>query len=80
MRKDKRSGRGRDDEGFPDDDAIFAMTVRHGADYTKQYLNAIARPEASEDDDSEQLARFAADLGKEPQAEVLPFAPREPKA
>jgi Transposase len=32
------------------DAAIFAMTVRHGADHTKRYVNSLARLEANEED------------------------------
>jgi hypothetical protein len=74
----RRSG-GSDDDGYPDDVEIVAMTIRHGADYTKRTLDSLARLEACEDDDARRLRVLASDLRSEPQAEVLPFAPREPK-
>jgi hypothetical protein len=36
----------------PSDLDIIAMTLRHGADYTKRYLDSLARLEACEEDDA----------------------------
>jgi hypothetical protein len=62
---------GTDDEHYPSDVDIVAMTIRHGADHTKWHLGSLARPEFYEE--AESLGRLAADLPKEPQAEVIPF-------
>lgn len=59
------------EDGYPSDVDIVAMTIRHGADYTKQHLGSLARPEFYEEAD--RLGRLAADLPKEPQADVIPF-------
>jgi len=70
---------GTDDERYPSDADIVAMTIRHGADYTKRYLDSLARLEAFEED-ADRLGGFALDLPKEPQAEIIPFPrAREPK-
>ena len=53
---------GTDEESYPSDADIVAMTIRHGADHTKQYLGSLA-----------QLEAYAADLPKEPQADIIPF-------
>jgi hypothetical protein len=55
MGKERPPGQRPDDEGYPSDAEIVAMTIRHGADYTKQYLDAIglerARRGIEEDDE-----------------------------
>lgn len=45
-----RRGSSGDDGGDLHDVAIIAMTIRHGADYTKRYLDARALAEIREDD------------------------------
>ena len=79
MGKERPPGRRPDDEGYADDVEIIAMTIRHGADHTKPYLHSLARLDACEAAESERQSKFAADLPKEAQAEVLPFASRGPK-
>jgi hypothetical protein len=57
----------REDDSYPSDVDIIAMTIRHGAEHMKQYLNAIALERVSRGIDDEQ-------------AEILPFlSAKEPK-
>jgi hypothetical protein len=43
---------GKDGEVDPSEVEIIAMTIRHGADRTKRYLDALARLKACEEDDA----------------------------
>jgi hypothetical protein len=68
-----------DDDG-PSDAEIVAMTIRHGADYARRYCDRLHVTESHPwKDDVERLRVRASDLGGDRQAEILPFAPREPK-
>jgi hypothetical protein len=40
------------EDGYPSHAEVFAMTLRHGADCTKRYLDSLARREASVEDDA----------------------------
>ena len=50
---------GDDGEDDLDDVAIVAMTIRHGADDAKRYIDAMALGEISEDDVDSDDARIA---------------------
>jgi hypothetical protein len=58
---------------------IVAMTIRHGSDYVKRYFDGHVAEGHPWEDDAERLRVFASDLGGDPQAEILPFTPREPQ-
>jgi hypothetical protein len=77
----RRGGMGkRSDDDGPSDAEIVAMTIRHGADYAKRYCDRLYVTQGHAwDDDAERLRMLASDLGGDPQAEILPFTPREPK-
>ena len=73
-------GQGTKDEDYPSDAEIVAMTIRHGADQAKRYLDALALRKAYEEGETERLAACAADLPRESQAKVLSFpSARKPK-
>jgi hypothetical protein len=48
----KPPGRGNDDDGYPSDVDIIAMTIRHGSDYAKRYLNSLARIRETHEEDA----------------------------
>jgi hypothetical protein len=79
MTKDSEPPEGgrEDDEYVPSDVDIFAMTVRHGAEHAKRHYDRLDL--IAGHPDAERWDRLASDLPAKPQAEVLPFVPKEPK-